>query len=259
MRRSVILAAVAVMSLSSMGCMGVMGTPTPTTPTLTPADYAEILAAPIRPADDRARDAARHTAETLAFAQVRPGQKIADMIIGGGYFTRVFSAAVGPQGRVIAWQPAEFIAFQASYGDSLTAADSLANVDAIRSPIAAPDFPTGLDLVFTAQNYHDLHLSMAPADTAARVNAAVFEALKPGGLYVIIDHHAVAGSPLTAANTVHRIDIEAVKREVLAAGFVLDGESDLLANGADPRTANVFDGTIRGRTSQFMLRFRKPS
>ena len=97
------------------------------------------------------------------------------------------------------------------------------------------------------------------ADTAARVNAAVFEALKPGGLYVIIDHHAVAGSPLTAANTVHRIDIEAVKREVLAAGFVLDGESDLLANAADPRTANVFDGTIRGRTSQFMLRFRKPA
>ncbi len=256
MRRSVILVAVSVMSLSAMGCMGVMGTPTPTTPT--PADYAEVLAAPIRPADDRARDAARHTAETLAFAQVRPGQKIADMIIGGGYFTRVFSAAVGPQGRVIAWQPAEFIAFQASYGDSLTAADALANVDAIRSPIAAPDFPAGLDLVFTAQNYHDLHLSMAPADTASRVNTAVFRALKPGGLYVIIDHHAIAGSPLTAANTVHRIDVEAVKREVLAAGFELDGESDLLDNAADPRTANVFDGSIRGRTSQFMLRFRKP-
>lgn len=255
MRRSLILAAVAVMSLSSTGCMGGMGSPT----VATAADYAEVLAAPIRTADDRARDAGRHAAETLAFAGVRPGQKIADMIIGGGYFTRVFSAAVGPRGRVTAWQPAEFIAFQASYGDSLTAADALANVDAIRSPIAAPDFPAGLDLVFTAQNYHDLHLSMAPADTAARVNAAVFEALKPGGLYVIIDHHAVAGSPLTAANTVHRIDIEAVKREVLAAGFVLDGESDLLANAADPRTANVFDGTIRGRTSQFMLRFRKPA
>ncbi len=252
MRRSVTLSAVAAISLSAMGCMGVMGTPP------TPADYTEALAAPVRPADDRARDAARHTAETLAFAQVRPGQKVADMIIGGGYFTRVFSAAVGPQGRVTAWQPAEFIAFQASYGDSLTAVDALANVDAIRSPIAAPEFPAGLDLVFTAQNYHDLHLSIAPADTASRVNMAAFRALKPGGLYVIIDHHAAAGSPLTASNTVHRIDIEAVKREVLAAGFVLDGESDLLANAADPRTANVFDGSIRGRTSQFMLRFRKP-
>ena len=254
MRRSVILAAVAVMSLSSLGCMGGMGA----LPAPAPADYAAVLAAPSRPADDRARDEARHTAQTLAFAQVAPGQKIADMIIGGGYFTRVFSAAVGPRGRVTAWQPAEFIAFQASYGESLTAVDALANVEGIRSPIAAPEFPSGLDLVFTAQNYHDLHLSIAPADTASRVNATVFQALKPGGLYVIIDHHAVAGSPLTASNTVHRIDIEAVKREVLAAGFVLDGESDVLANPADPLTANVFDGSIRGRTSQFMLRFRKP-
>lgn len=254
MRRSVILAAVAVMSLSSLGCMGGMGA----SPAPTPADYAAVLATPSRPDDDRARDAARHTAETLAFARVRPGQKIADMIIGGGYFTRIFSAAVGPDGRVTAWQPAEFIAFQSSYGESLTAVDALANVDGIRSPIAAPDFPTGLDLVFTAQNYHDLHLSIAPPDTASRVNRAVFEALKPGGLYVVIDHHAVAGAPLTAADTVHRIDIETVKREVLAAGFVLDGESDILANAADPRTASVFDASIRGRTSQFMLRFRKP-
>ena len=254
MRRSVILAAVAAMGLSSIACMGGMGPQ----PALLPADYASVLASPSRTDDDRARDTARHTAETLAFAGVRPGQKIADMIIGGGYFTRVFSAAVGPQGRVTAWQPAEFIAFQASYGESLTAVDALANVDGIRSPIAAPDFPAGLDLVFTAQNYHDLHLSIAPADTASRVNAAVFRALKPGGLYVVIDHYAVADSPLTSANSVHRIDIDAVKREVLAAGFVLDGESDILANAADPRTANVFDGSIRGRTSQFMLRFRKP-
>lgn len=256
MRRSVILAAVAVMSLSSSACMGGMGASPAPAPT--PADYAAVLATPSRPADDRARDGARHTAETLAFAQVRPGQKIADMIIGGGYFTRIFAAAVGPDGRVTAWQPAEFIAFQSSYGESLTAVDALANVDGIRSPIGAPDFPTGLDLVFTAQNYHDLHLSIAPPDTASRVNAAVFEALRPGGLYVVIDHHAVAGSPLTAVDAVHRIDMEAVKREVLAAGFVLDGESDILTNAADPLTANVFDGSIRGRTSQFMLRFRKP-
>ncbi len=257
MRRSVIVAAVAALALSSTACANWMdGVGWPGAPA--PADYAEVLAAPGRPAADRARDAARHTAETLAFARVRPGQKIADMIIGGGYFTRVFAAAVGPEGRVTAWQPAEFIAFQASYGESLSEVDALANVDGIRSPMRAPAFPSDLDLVFTAQNYHDLHLNIAPADTAARVNAAVFAALKPGGLYVVIDHHAVAGSPLTASDTVHRIDIEAVKREVLAAGFVLDGESDILANAADPRTASVFDPSIRGRTSQFMLRFRKP-
>ena len=247
MRRSLLLTFAAALALSPMAAAQ--------TP---PQDYAAVLASDIRPAEDRARDAARHTAETLAFARVQPGQKIADMIIGGGYFTRIFSAAVGPGGRVTAWQPAEFIGFQASYGESLTEVDALANVDAIRSPIGAPEFPSGLDLVFTAQNYHDLHLDPFAEDTAAKVNAAVFQALKPGGLYVVIDHHAAAGSDLAAADSLHRIDIEAVKREVTAAGFVLDGESDLLADAADPRTANVFDPSIRGKTSQFMLRFRKP-
>ncbi|MET4684432.1 class I SAM-dependent methyltransferase [Brevundimonas faecalis] len=224
-----------------------------------PAAYEAALAGPVRTTEDRARDAARHAADALAFAEVKPGQKIGDMIIGGGYFTRLFSAAVGPQGHVTAWQPVEFIGFQASYGEALTAADALANVDGVRSPIGAPEWPEGLDLVFTAQNYHDLHLKPFAADTAARVNAAVFKALKPGGLYVVIDHDAAAGAGPDAPDTLHRIDVDQVKREVEAAGFVLDGSSDLLARADDPRTANVFDPSIRGNTSQFMLRFRKPA
>ncbi|HVL42055.1 MAG TPA: methyltransferase [Brevundimonas sp.] len=251
MRHSLLLAAAAAVILTSTGVAA--------GPSMQdPASYAAVLADASRTAEDRARDEARHTAETLAFTGVRPGEKVADMIIGGGYFTRVFAAAVGPQGHVTAWQPEEFIAFQASYGDSLTAADALPNVDGVRSPIGAPGFPAGLDLIFTAQNYHDLHLQPFPTDTAARVNAAAFAALKPGGRYVIIDHDAAAGSGLSAAHTLHRIDIEAVKQEVQAAGFVLDGESGVLANPEDPRTANVFNPAIRGRTSQFMLRFRKP-
>ena len=249
MRRSVLLAFSAALILSPAAAAQ-------TTPQ--PGDYAAALAAGVRSPEDRARDESRHTAGTLAFARVQPGQKVADMIIGGGYFTRVFSAAVGPEGHVTAWQPAEFIAFEDSYGEAATAADALANVDAVRSPIAAPVFPSGLDLVFTAQNYHDLHLDMFPADTASKVNAAVFRALRPGGLYVVVDHHAAGGSGFSAADSLHRIDIDAVKREVEAAGFVLDGESDALARADDPLTANVFDSSIRGRTSQFMLRFRKP-
>jgi len=219
---------------------------------------AEALADPARPAADRERDLDRHTAETLNFTRVEPGWKVADMIIGGGYFTRVFASAVGPRGHVTAWQPAEFVGFSPDYASAIEAADAMANVDAIRSPIGAPAFPAGLDLIFTAQNYHDLHLQPFAAETAANVNAAAFRALKRGGYYVIIDHHAAAGSGLSAANSLHRIDIEAVKREVTAAGFVLDGQSDVLANTADPLTANVFDASIRGHTSQFMLRFRKP-
>lgn len=253
MRRSLLVAASALVAVSTAAF-----TPAPP-PLQEPSSYAAALADPIRPAEERARDAARHTAETLAFAQVAPGQKITDMIIGGGYFTRVFSAAVGPDGRVTAWQPVEFIGFQASYGEALTAVDALPNVDAVSVPLANPELPGGQDLVFTAQNYHDLHLAMAAADTASKVNAAVFDALRPGGLYVVIDHHAAAGSDLAAADTLHRIDVEAVKREVTAAGFVLDAESDLVSNPADPLTASVFDPSIRGQTSQFMLRFRKPA
>ncbi len=252
MRRSLILAASIAVLASALG--GAVSAQT----AQAPASYAAALADPARPAEDRARDAARHTTETLAFAQVAPGQKIADMIIGGGYFTRVFSAAVGPTGHVTAWQPAEFIGFSADYGTSITKVDELANVDAIRSPIGTPEFPAGLDLIFTAQNYHDLHLTPFGPGTATRVNAAAFAALKPGGLYVIVDHHAAAGTAITQANTLHRIDIESVKAEVQAAGFVIDGESNILANTTDPLTANVFDEAIRGKTSQFMLRFRKP-
>ncbi len=221
--------------------------------------YAAVLADAHRPETDRARDVARKTAETLTFAEVEPGQSIGDMIIGGGYFTRVFASAVGDDGNVVAWQPAQFIAFQASYGEAVTAADVMDNVTGIRSPIGAPEFPAGMDLIFTAQNYHDLHLQPFPADTASKVNAAVFASLKPGGLYVIVDHAALPGAGLEAADTLHRIDIADVKREVEAAGFVLDGESDILLNATDPMTANVFDPSIRGHTSQFMLRFRKPA
>lgn len=221
--------------------------------------YETALASPIRTTEDRARDSARHAADTLAFAEVKPGQKVGDMIIGGGYFTRLLSAAVGPEGHVTAWQPAEFIGFQASYGEALTAAAALENADAINSPIGAPEWPAGLDLIFTAQNYHDLHLKPFATDTAAQVNAAAYRALKPGGLYIIIDHDAAAGAGPDAPDSLHRIDIDQVKREVEAGGFVLDGASDLLARPDDPRTSNVFDPSIRGKTSQFMLRFRKPA
>ncbi len=221
--------------------------------------YAPVLADSNRPEEERARDNARRVAATLGFARVNPGQTIGEMIIGGGYFTRIFASAVGDSGRVVAWQPAEFIAFQPSYGEALTRVDAeYRTVSAIRSPIAAPEFPARMDLIFTAQNYHDLHLEAFPADTAARVNAAVFRALKPGGLYVIVDHSAVPGAGLAVANSLHRIDVADVKREVEAAGFVLEAESQVLANPSDPRTGNVFEPPSRGQTDQFMLRFRKP-
>lgn len=212
----------------------------------------------IRTEADLEQDNRRHTFDTMRFASMNKGQRVAELMMGSGYFTRVLSAVVGPEGHVTAWQPAQFIGFGQEYASSADAADALANVDVIRSPITAPELPTGLDLVFTAQNYHDMHLAAFPTDTAQRVNAAVFRSLKPGGYYVIIDHDALPGSGLAGVQHMHRIDVATVIEEVTAAGFVLEEQNDVLSRAADPRTTDVFDPAIRGMTSQFMLRFRKP-
>lgn len=222
-------------------------------------DFAAALADPQRPAAERERDAMRKPAELLAFAQIEPGEKVGDYIMGGGYWTRILSNLVGPTGKVYAFQPDEFIAFRAAYGEEQNAAVAgRANVTALRGPVAAPPFPEPLDTIITVQNLHDLYLGAMPAGTANKAIAALYAALKPGGTLVVVDHSAAAGSGTSAANTLHRIDKQAAINALTAAGFVLEAESDLYARPDDPRTANVFAPEIRGRTDQFVLRFRKP-
>lgn len=244
----------------SMAALATVAAPAWSQPAETPAHIAAALAHDTRPAEDRARDEARHAGALMAFAGVQPGDTVVDLIMGGGYFTRLFAVAVGPEGRVIAWQPAEFVAYNPRYGEQQAAVVAAHdNVEALGSSISALELPAGsVDLVWTTQNYHDLHLDAFPAETAQQVNAAVFAALRPGGVYLVSDHFAADGSGLSAAEGLHRIDRQAVIDEVTAAGFVLDGESDLLRQPEDARTANVFDETIRGHTDQFVLRFRKP-
>ena len=224
----------------------------------TPADVA--LADPRRPEEDRVRDTARHTSETLALAGVGRGDQVADLVVGGGYFTRLFANLVGAEGHVYAWQPGEFVAFQASYGEQLAALDAAyENVSGLTDRFAELDLPDGqLDLAFTAQNYHDFHLNPFPPGTAAAVNAEVFAALRPCGRYVVIDHHAQAGSGFSAAQGLHRAEQSAVRAEIEQAGFQLVTTSGILETADDPLTANVFDEAIRGRTSQFVLIFQKP-
>lgn len=224
----------------------------------TPANIAAAIANPQRPVSDTERDAARKPAVMLEFARVKPGDHVADLIPGHGYFTRLFAVAVKPGGKVIAIVPPEAakrdaegaamiaaIAADAGYGD-------VSVVDAISNPAIGH-----VDLFWTAQNYHDLHNSLSVGQVI-EVNEAIYKLVKPGGYYVIVDHAAQPGSGLSAANALHRIDPETVKAEVEAAGFVLDGESSALANPSDPHSANVFDASIRGKTDQFMFRFRKP-
>jgi predicted methyltransferase len=222
-------------------------------------DYAAALADPQRPQADRDRDAARMPAEVLAFAQVAPGEKVGDYIMGGGYWTRILSNAVGPAGKVYAFQPDEFIGFRPAYGDEQNAAvTGRANVVALRGPVGAPPFPEKLDTIITVQNMHDLYIGAMPQGTAPKALAALYAALKPGGTLLVVDHSAVAGAGLAAANTVHRMDRDAAIAALTAAGFTLEAESALYIRPDDPRTANVFDPAIRGKTDQFVLRLRKP-
>lgn len=225
-----------------------------------PANIAAALADPARPDKDKARDAARHSAELLVLGEVKPGDKVGDYIIGGGYFTRLFAKAVGDTGKVYAVQPAEFIAFSAQYGTNLdTVAAAYPNVVPMKpSLVAGLSFPEKLDLVFTAQNYHDLHLRNPTTAQMVGLNKQIFDSLKPGGVFLVIDHYAVDGTGDTQTSKLHRIDIATVKSEITAAGFVLETESPLLRNPADPRTVSVFDQSIQGKTDQFVLKFRKP-
>lgn len=219
------------------------------------ASLAALLSAPGRTDADRASDAARKPAEVLAFAQVRPGWKVGEYTPGGGYYTRLLSPAVGAKGHVYAYPPDEIVKLlprHLSDAQANAAAAPLKNVTVVTGATTAFNAPEPLDLVFTSQNYHDLHTRYAVPGAPGGFNAAVFKALKTGGRYVIVDHRGAEPDRL------HRIDPAQVRREVEAAGFVFEAQSDVLANPADPGTASVFDPSVRGRTDQFALRFRKP-
>lgn len=227
-----------------------------------PAEAGAQTANPAQPAAHAPADALTDPAlkgpEVLAFIRVKPGDRVADIV--PGRFVRAFSQKVGPSGKVYAVDPDEIVK---AHPQGLATIQGLAaqpgsNIQVVTGPINALPLPSGLDAVFIRQNYHDLHDKfMGPADIAA-FNRTVYAALKPGGVFVVLDHAGAAGSGLRDTDTLHRIDPAAVKAEVTAAGFVFDGESRILANPADPHDKAVFDPSIRGRTDQFLYRFRKP-
>ena len=209
-----------------------------------------------RPAADTARDAARKPAQIVAFAGVKAGDKVAELMPGGGYYTRILAKTVGPKGHIYALVPTGF----ANRPGGLDALNALAaqygNVTVVPADLASFKLDTPVDVVWTTENYHDFH--NGPTANIAGLNAAAFAALKPGGIYFIEDHAAAAGTGVTATSRLHRIDPAAVVSEAQAAGFKLDARSDLLANPADAHDKPVFDPSIRGETDKLALRFKKP-
>jgi predicted methyltransferase len=229
-------------------------------------DVSTALAAAVadssRPDSDTTRDADRKPEQTLAFSGIKPGDKVADYVADSGYFTRLFSSVVGSKGHVYAVEPTAFFKFEhfvKAVAELQGYAVTHPNVTVTTAAaLEGLKFPEKLDLFWISRNYHDLHDKfMGPVDTSA-FNKAVYEALKPGGFYVVLDHSAAPGAAADVTETLHRIEPSTVRREVEAVGFKFDAESSILANPADPRTAKAFDQTIRGHTDQFILRFRKP-
>jgi predicted methyltransferase len=211
------------------------------------AAYQAAINSPAR-ADDRKGDDKRKPAEFLAFAKVRPGMKVLDLQSAAGATATLLAAAVGPSGEVFAhnYKPSPKL-------DARLAASPMPNLHQVVAPFENP-VPAGtppLDLVTINMNYHDL--VNEPVDRAA-MNKRVYEALKPGGYYVVIDNAAKAGSGLADTKTLHRIDEAAVIAEVTQAGFKLDGKGDYLRVPSDPRDQPFFK--MEGKPDdKFALRF----
>lgn len=223
-----------------------------------PAVPAYVTAAINDPAraDDKADDARRQMAAVMTFTGVKPGDTVIELVPGSGYWTRVFSQIVGPEGHVYTVWPEQMLKYSKkslAQWKKLSATPHYANVSVLTEPAQTVTAPAKADVVFTSENYHDYHnmgIDVAAFDKSVR------DALKPDGAFVVIDHVAPAGSGTSDTDTFHRIDPAAVKQEIEAAGFTFDGSSDALHRPDDPLDISVFDKSIRGHTDQFIFRFR---
>jgi predicted methyltransferase len=219
-------------------------------------DYvAKAVADSSRPKADTGRDALRLPAETIAFAGVKPGMTVAELFPGGGYFTRPLSDVVGPSGHIYGVENAKW---DDGSDAKVAAAVPSHNVSMQSVKFGELSLPQKVDLVWITQNYHDLHIAKyGPVDMAA-FNRRVYDSLKPGGIYFILDHQANPGTSEAQIAALHRIEKSQVIREVEAAGFKLVAEGDALHRTADDHTKSIFDKSVQGHTDQYMLKFVKP-
>lgn len=219
----------------------------------------QAMASPRRPEADKKRDAGRKPAETMAFFGIKPGMAVAELMTSSGYFTAVLAEAVGDGGKVYGqnskWLRDRFKDTNRPLGE-LIAKGGYANIIEVNTELEELELPpAGLDAVFIVMFYHDLY--WLGVDRPA-MNRGVMAALKPGGIYGIIDHHAAPGMEIRDVARNHRIEKYVVVEDVLKAGFELIEETDLLENPKDPMNVSVFQQELRGFTNQFVLKFRKP-
>jgi predicted methyltransferase len=220
---------------------------------VSPAITAAV-ADPARPDTDKERDAARKPAETVAFAGVKPGMVVGELGPGRGYYTRILAKAVGPKGKVYAILTTAQAARPGVLDAMKALAASYPNVTLVTVDYATMALPEKADLFWTTENYHDFH--NGPTADIAGFNKAVFNNLKPRGIFYVEDHSAAPGAGLAATSAFHRMDEDVAKTELTAAGFKLDAEGDLLHNPADNKAAsNSESGHFV--SDRFMLRMKR--
>jgi predicted methyltransferase len=211
-----------------------------------------------RPASDRERDVNRKPELVIAFAGIKPGQNVAELMPGKGYFTRLFCQIVGRKGHVYTVGITRAVKAETPPDAASSAPENNGCTNVTADTLSAADFklPQNLDVVWTSENYHDLHNASFGKPDMAAFDRVIFNALKPGGVFMVEDHAAATGSGARDTETLHRIDPELVKQEVTGAGFVSEAASEALHNEDDAHVAKVFD--LKGRSDRFLFKFRKP-
>jgi len=227
------------------------------------AAVTAALANPARPAADQDRDRLRQSAAVLTFFGIRPGMTVLDLYSGGGYYTEILSYLVGPAGRVVAHNNTPYLLYAKPELEARFTPGRLPNVERLTAENNQLVLPANrFDAVLMTDAYHDIYF-VDEASGWARIDgpellARIYQGMKPGAVLGVVDHVAPPGSPPEVGGTLHRIDPARLRRDIEAAGFVLEAESDVLRNPADDGTRPVFDPAVKGRTDQVVLRFRKP-
>lgn len=229
-----------------------------------PADVAAGVKAAGRPADAVELDSSRKPVEILSYLGLETGQRALDLFTGSGYYAEIMAKAVGPQGAVVAWEPENFHDSESQKKwDALQA--RVPNARLLVSPATAIDLPAdSFDFVLMHMIYHDLYWESEkfkfPRLDPDAVLKKVYAATKQGGVVGVVDHVAAAGGDTRAVvDKLHRIDPAVIRADFERAGFVFEGESNLLRNPADDHSKLVFDPSVRGKTDRVVYRFRKPA
>ena len=252
------------LTLTAMAFIGLGNAAIATAESGPPDSIATALASPDRPEADRTQDERRKAREFLEFAGIEPGMRVLDAFAASGYYTELLSRIVGPDGAVIAYNNPAYARFAAKGIQARYAGDRLPNVQQVTEEVDQLALPPGsLDAVIFVMSFHDMY--WRPADGSwARTDPMqmlrkLHAALKVGGVVIVQDHVAAPGGDTAeVVDKLHRIDPEMVRRDFKAAGFALEAESPLFAHPEDDHAKGVFDPAIRGRTDQFLFKFRRP-